>query len=97
MGEHRVRVFENRMMRRIFGHKREEVMEGWKQLYSKEHHNLYFSPNIVSMMKLRRMRWVWYVVHMGEVGNVHRVKKCEGKNLLRDTGIDEQIIFKVYL
>jgi hypothetical protein len=56
-------------------------MEGWKQLCCKKLHNLYFSPNIVSMMKLRRMRWVWYVVHMGEVGNVHRilVKKCEGK------------------
>jgi hypothetical protein len=53
MGEHKVRLFENR---KIFGHKREEVIEEWKQLYGKELHNLYFSPNIVSMMKLRRMR-----------------------------------------
>jgi hypothetical protein len=54
--EHRLRVFENRMVRRIFGPKREEVAEGWGRLQNKELHSLYTSPNIIRVIKLRRMK-----------------------------------------
>jgi hypothetical protein len=54
--EHRLRVFENRVLRRIFGPKRDEVTGGWRKLHNEELHNLYSSPGIISMMKSRRMR-----------------------------------------
>jgi hypothetical protein len=52
-----MRVFENRVLRRIFGHKREEVAGGWRRLHNEEFHNLYASPSIISVFKSRRMRW----------------------------------------
>jgi hypothetical protein len=54
--EHRLRVFENRVLRRIFGPKRNEVTGEWRKLNNEELHNLYSSPNI-RQIKLRRMRW----------------------------------------
>jgi hypothetical protein len=54
--EHRLRVFENRVLRRIFGRKREEVTGGWRRLHTEELHNLYSSPNIIRMIKSMRMR-----------------------------------------
>jgi hypothetical protein len=54
--EHRLGVFKNRMLRRIFGPKVEEVVEGWRKTYNKGLHNLCTSPNIIRMMKSRRMR-----------------------------------------
>jgi hypothetical protein len=54
--EHRLRVFDNRVLKRIFGLKRDEVMGGWRKLHNEELHNLYSSPHIVRMMKSRRMR-----------------------------------------
>jgi hypothetical protein len=59
--EHKVRVFENRVLRRIFGSKRDEVTEGWRKLHNEELHNLYTSPNIMRMIKSRRMRWTGHV------------------------------------
>jgi hypothetical protein len=59
--EHRLRVFENRVLKSIFIPKREEVAGGWRRLHNKECHNLYTSPNIIRMIKSRRMRWVEYV------------------------------------
>jgi hypothetical protein len=50
-------VFKNRVLRRIFGPKRDEVRGGWKKLHDEELHGLYFSPNIIRMIKSRRMRW----------------------------------------
>jgi hypothetical protein len=55
--EYRLRVFENRVLRRIFGLKRDEVMGGWRKLHNDELHNLYTSPSIIRMTKSRRMRW----------------------------------------
>jgi hypothetical protein len=49
-------VFENSVLRRIFGQKRDEVIGGWRKLHDEEHRNLYSSPNIIRMIKLRRMR-----------------------------------------
>jgi hypothetical protein len=53
--EHRLRVFENRVLRRIFEPKRDEVIGGWRKLHNEELHNLYCSPNIIRMIKSRRM------------------------------------------
>jgi hypothetical protein len=54
-------VFENRVLRRIFGPKRNEVTGGWGKLHNEELHNLYSSPNIIRMIKSRRMRWAGHV------------------------------------
>jgi hypothetical protein len=83
--EHRLRVFENRVQRRIFGPKRDEVIGGWRKMHNEEFHNLYCSSNIIRMMKLRRMRWVGHVTRMGEKRNAYRilVGKPEGKSPLR--------------
>jgi hypothetical protein len=54
--EHRLRVFENRVLRRIFGPKRDEVTGGWRKLHNEELHNLYSSPSIIRVIKLRRTR-----------------------------------------
>jgi hypothetical protein len=62
-----LRVFENRVLRRIFGPKRDEVTGGWRKLNNEELHGLYSSPNIVRVIKARRMRWAGHVARMGEV------------------------------
>jgi hypothetical protein len=59
--EHRLRVFENRMLRRICGTKRDDVMGDWRTLHNEELHKLYSSPNIIRMIKSRRMRWAGHV------------------------------------
>jgi hypothetical protein len=71
--EHRLRVFENRMLRRIFGPKRDEVTGDWMKLNNEELHNLYSSPNTIRMIKSRRMRWAWHVARMGEKTNAYRI------------------------
>jgi hypothetical protein len=60
-------VFENRVLRRIFGLKRDEVT-GWKKLHNDEFHNLDSSPSIIRMIKPRRMRWTWHAAGMGRRG-----------------------------
>jgi hypothetical protein len=64
--EHGLRVFENRVLRRIFGPKRDEETGGWRKLHNEVLHNLYSSPSIIRMVKSRRMRWTGYVARMGE-------------------------------
>jgi hypothetical protein len=59
-------VFENRMLRRIFGPKRDEVTEEWRKLDNEELHDLYSLPSIIRIMKSRRMRWAGNVARMGE-------------------------------
>jgi hypothetical protein len=82
--EHRLRVFENRVLRGIFGPKRDEVTGEWRKLHSGELHNLYSSPDIIKQIKSRRMKWAGHVAHMGEGRNVYRVLvgKPEGKRPL---------------
>jgi hypothetical protein len=76
-------VFENRVLRRIFGPKREDVTGGWRKLHNEELHNLYSSPSIIRMIKSRRI-WAGHVTRMGEKGNAYRilVGKPEGKRPL---------------
>jgi hypothetical protein len=64
--EHRLRVFVNRVLRRIFGTKRDEVMGECKKLHNGELHNLYSSPDIIRQIKSMRMRWTGHVACMGE-------------------------------
>jgi hypothetical protein len=77
-------VFENRVLRRIFGPKRNEVTGGWRKLHNEELHKLYSSPIIIIMIKPRRMRRVEHVAQMGEKRNACRilVGKPEGKRSL---------------
>jgi len=79
--ECRLRVFENRVLRRIFGPDRDEVTREWRKLHNEELNDLYSSPNIVRVIKSRRMRWVGHVAHMGERRGIYRVLvgKPEGK------------------
>jgi hypothetical protein len=74
-------VFENRVLRRIFGPKRDEVTGEWRKLHDEELNDLYCSPNIVRVIKSRNMRWVGYVARIGEGRVVYRVLvgKAEGK------------------
>ena len=64
--ERRLRVFENRVLRRVFGPKRGDVIGEWRKLYNEELRDLYSLPNIVRVVKSRRMRWAGYVVRMEE-------------------------------
>jgi hypothetical protein len=77
-------VFENRVLRRIFGSMRDGVTGGWRKLHNKELHNLYSSPTIIRIIKSRRMKWAGHVARMGEKKNVYRllVWKPEGKRQL---------------
>jgi hypothetical protein len=79
-----MRVFENRILRRIFGPKRDEVMGEWRKLHSEELRNLYSSPDIIRQVKSRRMRWAGHVARMGEERKLYKasVGKPEGRRPL---------------
>ena len=85
--EHRLRVFENRVLRRIFGPKREEVTGEWRKLHNEELNDLYSSPNTIWVIKPRIMRWAGHVARMGERRGVYKflVGKPEGKRPLGRT------------
>jgi len=82
--EHRLRVFENRVLRRIFGPKRDEVTGERRKLHNEELNDLYFSPNIVRVVKSRRMGWAGHLARRGETRGIYRVLvgKPEGKRPL---------------
>jgi hypothetical protein len=71
--EHRLRVFENRVLRGIFGPKREEMARGWRKVHNEELHNLCSSPNIIRAIKSKRIKWAGHVAHMGEMRNSYRI------------------------
>jgi hypothetical protein len=81
---YRQREFENRVLRGIFGPKRDEVTGEWRKLHNEELHNLYSSPDIIRQVKSRRMRWAGHVARMGEERKVYKVLvgKPEGKRPL---------------
>ena len=82
--ERRLRLFENRVLRRIFGPKRDEVTEKWRRLHIEELDDLYSSPNIIWVIKSRRMRWAGHIARMGARRSVCRVLVVnpEGKRTL---------------
>ena len=82
--EHRLRVFEKRVLRKIFWPKWEEVTGEWRKLQNEELNDLYYSSNVVRVIKLRRMKWVGHIAYVGEKKGVHRVLvgKLEGKRPL---------------
>jgi len=77
-------VFENKVLRRIFGPRRDEVTGDWRRLHNEELNYLYSSPNIMRVIKSRRMRWAGHVAHMSEKRGVYRVLvgKLEGRRPL---------------
>jgi hypothetical protein len=70
--EHMLRMFENKVLRRIFGPKRDEVTGVWRKLHNKELHDLYSSPSIITIIMSRRMRWAGHVARMGEARIAYR-------------------------
>jgi len=82
--ERKLRLFENMVLRRIFGPRRDEVTGEWRRLHNEELNDLYYSPNIVRVIKLRRMRWAGHVARMGEERGAYMVLvgKPEGKRPL---------------
>jgi hypothetical protein len=83
-------VFENRVLRRIFGPKRDEVTGGWRKLHKEELHNLYSSPSIIRMIKARRVRWAGHVARMGEKRNAYRI--LVGSQKERDHREDQDVV-----
>ena len=94
--EHWLRVFENRVLRRVFGPKRDEVTGEWRKLHNEKLSDLYSLPNIVRVAKSRRVRWTGHVACMGEGRGVHRVLvgKPEGKRPVGRPRLDGRIILK---
>ena len=86
--ERRLRVFGNRVLRRVFGPKRDEVTGEWRKLHNEELSDLYRLPNIVRVVKSTRMTWAEHVVRMGEKRGVHRV--LVGKNGGKETNGETQ-------
>ena len=89
-------MFENRVLRGIFGPKRDGVTGEWRKLHNEELNDLYSSPNIVRVIKSRRMRWAVHVARMEEGRGVPKVLvgKPEGKRLLGDQDVDGRIILR---
>jgi len=89
--ERGLRVFENRVLRRIFGPKRDEVTGEWRKLHNEELNDLYCSPNIVRVLESRRMRWEGHVARIGERRDVYRIlvgKRDGERDHLGDPGVD---------
>jgi hypothetical protein len=80
-------VFENRVLRRIFGPKRDEVTGEWRKLHNEELRDLYSSPSIIRIIKTRTMRWAGHVARMGDRRNAYRLLmgKARGKEATRKT------------
>jgi hypothetical protein len=94
--KHRLRVFENRVLRRIFGPKRDEVIEGWRKLHNEELHNLYCSPSIIRLTMSKRMGWAGHLARMGR-GRMRIVFWWESqkeRGHWEDLDIGERIILK---
>jgi hypothetical protein len=93
--ESRLRVFENRVLGRIFGPKRDEVTGEWSRVHNEELNYLYSSPNILRVIKSRRMRWAGHVASMGERRGVYRIlvgENLRGRYYLEDPCVDRIIL-----
>jgi hypothetical protein len=89
-------VFENRGLRRIFGPKKDEVTGEWRKVHNEELNDLYSLPNIIRVIKSRRMRWAGHVTRMGERSALYRVlvRKPEGKRPWGDAVVDGKIVLR---
>jgi hypothetical protein len=94
--ERRLRLFENTVLRKIFGAERNEMTGEWRTLHNEELNDLYCSPNILRVIKTRRMRWAGHVARMGEMRGAYRVLvgKPEGKRPLVRLNCSGRIILK---
>ena len=94
--ERRLRVFENRVLRRIFGPKRDEVTGEWRKLHNEELNDLYSSPNIIRVVKSRRIRWAGHVARIrgGEVHAGIWWGHMRERDHLGDQGVDGRIILR---
>jgi len=95
--ERRLRVFENKVLRRIFGPKRDEVTREWRKLHNEELNDLYSLPIIVRVIKSRIMRWTGHVAHMGERRGIYTGfywGNLRERDNLGDPGIDGRIILR---
>jgi hypothetical protein len=94
--ERRLRVFENRVLRRLFGSRRDEVTGERRRLHNEELNDLYCSPNIVRVIKSGRVKWAGHVERMGEGRGVYRifVGNLRERDHWGDPGIDRRIIFR---
>jgi hypothetical protein len=86
----------NRILRRIFGHTKEEVAGGWRRLHNEELHNLYVSLNIIRVIKSRRMKWLGHVARMGQKRNAYNilVGNLKERDHLEDIGVDGRVILE---
>jgi hypothetical protein len=85
---HRLRVCENRVLRRLFGPKRDEVTEEWRKLHNNELHNLYSSPYMIRKIKSRRMRWAGHVARMEKSVQHFGGKALRAGDHSEDQGVD---------
>jgi hypothetical protein len=94
--ERRPRVFENRVLRRIFGPERDEVTGEWRKLHSEELNDMYLLPSNIGVIKAKIMRWAVRLLRIGKKGGVFRVlaEKPEEREHLEDPGIDGRIILR---
>jgi hypothetical protein len=96
MEERRLRVSENRVLRRIFRSKRDGVTGEWTKLHNKELNDLYCSPSFVRVIKSRRMRWSGHLARMGDRGGVYKglVGELREKDNLGEPGVNGRIILR---
>ena len=89
-------MFENMVLRRIYGPRKDEVAWEWKKLHNEELNDLYCSPNIIRVIKSGRIRWVGHVAHMGETKGICKVfvGKLRERDHMGDPGIDGRIILR---
>jgi hypothetical protein len=92
-------VFENRVLRRIFGPEREKMAGGWRRLHNEELHNLYASPNNIRVIKARRIRWARHIARMGDMINAYKFssENLKGRDDSEDLYIDGKIILDLFL
>ena len=89
-------MFENKVVRKIFGAKKDEITGEWRKLHNAELHALYSSPNVIRCLKSRRLRWAGHLAHMEQFKNAYRilVGKPESKRPLGRPDVDGRIILK---